>query len=177
MKRFVFTLFVTIAVLISSCNDDEVTKQPEFRKRRIDDTLLKVNRFLPERDSELIRSYVDRHGLNMQVSDEGLWYSITSETKGRKIKEGDIVSYDYRIELLDGTLCYSSDSSGTAQIKIGKSGKETGLEKGLLMMRKGEKAKFILPPHLGYGLLGDMKRIPARSVLVYDIEVKDVTDF
>ncbi len=39
------------------------------------------------------------------------------------------------------------------------------------MMREGEKARFIIPPHLAYGLLGDEKQIPARSIIVYEVEL------
>ncbi len=170
-------LLPVVLFFIISCDNESVTKQPIVLKSMITDSLLKANKFLTERDSELIRSYVNRHQLEMQVSKEGLWYNIYKKTDKQKVKNGDIIRYDYRLELLDGTLCYTSDSTGTAQIKIGSSGKETGLEKGLLMMRAGEKAKFILPPHLAYGLIGDMKKIPARSALVYDVEIKEIVDF
>jgi FKBP-type peptidyl-prolyl cis-trans isomerase len=38
-------------------------------------------------------------------------------------------------------------------------------------MRKGEKALFILPPHLAHGLIGDMNKIPPLTTVVYDIEL------
>jgi FKBP-type peptidyl-prolyl cis-trans isomerase len=41
-------------------------------------------------------------------------------------------------------------------------------------MKPGQKGKFILPPHLAYGLLGDEKMIPSRSIIVYDIEMLKV---
>ena len=176
MKRisvliFVFSLFI-------ACNSDEgYTKQPHKQARMIEDSLMKANQFLLERDSELIQSYVNRHQWNMQYTSDGLWYQIYQNSKGKTLKNGDIIRYNYTIELLDGTLCYSSDKDGIAQIKIGNSGKESGLEKGLLMMRTGEKARFILPPHLAFGLIGDMKKIPARSALVYDIEIIEIVDF
>ena len=41
-------------------------------------------------------------------------------------------------------------------------------------MRAGDKARFIIPPHLAYGLLGDENRIPARSIIIYQVELVDV---
>ncbi len=176
IKKIGFISFVFM--LIYACNsDDAVTQQPKFQQRLIEDSLMKANQFLLERDSELIRSYIVRHQWDMQVSEDGLWYDIYNKTNGTKINNGNIVRYNYTIELLDGTLCYSSEKDGVAQVKIGASGKESGLEKGLLMMRTGEKARFILPPHLAFGLIGDMKKIPARSALVYDIEIIEIVDF
>ncbi len=176
MKRIIYFLTVFI-FLIVACNNEEVTKQPRVQKRFIQDSLMKANQFLLQRDSELIQSYVDRHNFKMKITPEGLWYDIYKKTEGRKLQNGNIIRYKYKIELLDGTVCYSSDKDGIAQIKLGSSGKETGLEKAFLMMRVGEKAKFILPPYLAYGLVGDMKKIPARSSLVYDVEITELVDF
>lgn len=177
LKLSKIIITVIIFFLFACSNDDNVTRQPKFHKRMIEDSLRKANQFLLERDSELIQSYVVRHQWDMKVTPDGLWYVVYKNTDGKKIKNGDIVRYNYTIELLDGTLCYSSDKDGVAQIKIGNSGMETGLGKGFLMMRTGEKARFILPPYLAYGLIGDMKKIPARSALVYDIEVIEIVDF
>jgi FKBP-type peptidyl-prolyl cis-trans isomerase len=48
------------------------------------------------------------------------------------------------------------------------------LEEGILLLKKGSKATFIMPPHLAHGLLGDDDRIPSRAILRYEIEVIDV---
>lgn len=171
-------IFILSLLFIFACNsDDNVTPQPKLKKRMFEDSLMKANEFLLQRDSELIQSYVNRHQLDMTFSDGGIWYEIYRKTNGKKIKNGDIIRYKYRIELLDGTLCYDWKNDGIRQIKIGSTGKESGLEKGFLMMKEGEKARFIIPPHLAYGLIGDMKKIPARSVLVYNIEIIEVVDF
>ena len=42
------------------------------------------------------------------------------------------------------------------------------------MLKKGSKARFILPPHLAHGLIGDENRIPARAIIIYDIEVLSI---
>ena len=41
-------------------------------------------------------------------------------------------------------------------------------------MKVGDKAKFIIPSHLAFGLLGDENKIPKRATLVYDVELIDV---
>jgi FKBP-type peptidyl-prolyl cis-trans isomerase len=33
-----------------------------------------------------------------------------------------------------------------------------------------------MPPHLAYGLIGDDNKIPARAIIVYDVEVIDFRD-
>jgi len=52
----------------------------------------------------------------------------------------------------------------------------SGLEEGILYLSEGDKAKIIIPSHLGYGLLGDLdKNIPPKATLIYDIELKSIT--
>jgi FKBP-type peptidyl-prolyl cis-trans isomerase FkpA len=48
---------------------------------------------------------------------------------------------------------------------------EPGLNEGLRILKPGAEAIFILPPFLAYGLLGDGKMIPSRSVIVYNIKI------
>lgn len=176
MHRYIF-IFLLITFFLS-CNESEETYQPVIvNNNLIQDTLLKANKFLLERDREQIESYIKRRSWNMNVTQSGLWYEIYEKTNGKKVQSGDIIKYNYQIELMDGTVCYSSDSTGTNQIKIGQSGKEIGLEEGLKMMRTGEKARFIMPPYMAHGLIGDMERIPYRSVIVYTAEIIEIIDF
>ena len=76
--------------------------------------------------------------------------------------------------MLDGTVCYESKPDSLGTFVVGHGGVESGLEQGILMMKQGQKAKFIMPPYLAHGLIGDAKRIPARSIIVYDIELLKV---
>jgi len=101
----------------------------------------------------------------------GLWYMIYEKGEGKKSKEGLYATINYNIALLDGPQCYSSDSLGPKRFKIGRSLVESGLEEGILLLTEGDKARFILPPHLAHGLVGDDNRIPARSIIVYDVEL------
>ncbi len=176
MKLFVY--IIILFFVISSCDQTDTTNQPFYNdNKQIGDTLIKANRFLLERDKEQIQSYADRYSWKMQNSESGLWYEIYKKTNNQKVESGNIIKFNYSIELLDGTLCYSSDSVGAESIKIGQSGKESGLEEGLLMMRIGEKAHFILPPHIAHGLIGNMDKIPHRSTIVYHVEILDIIDF
>jgi FKBP-type peptidyl-prolyl cis-trans isomerase len=78
---------------------------------------------------------------------------------------------NYKITLLDGKLCYSSDSTGAKVFMIGKDNVESGLHEGIQLLHVGDKAIFILPSHLAHGLLGDEDKIPPHSAVIYDIEL------
>ncbi|MGE5317418.1 MAG: FKBP-type peptidyl-prolyl cis-trans isomerase, partial [Chloroflexota bacterium] len=38
----------------------------------------------------------------------------------------------------------------------------------------GDHAKFVIPSHLGFGLIGDQNKVPPKSTLIYDIELLDL---
>jgi FKBP-type peptidyl-prolyl cis-trans isomerase FkpA len=122
-------------------------------------------------DAERIENYSKRRNWDMKVTKSGLWFQIYEHGNGQLAKEGQIAILNYKITLLDGTLCYTSDSLGAKEFAIGHGGVESGLEEGILLLKAGDKARFIMPPYQAHGLLGDMKKIPARSIIVYEIEL------
>jgi FKBP-type peptidyl-prolyl cis-trans isomerase len=158
-----------------SCRQAPVEERaPTLTPAEEKDMMMRVNKFLVQKDNELINSYATRRGWEMELTESGLFYEIYKQTNGDKVKEGMKISLAYTLSLLDGTLCYSSDKDGQKEFLLGKSHEVSGLEQGLELMREGEKARLILPPHLAYGLLGDENRIPARSIIVYEIELLKV---
>jgi FKBP-type peptidyl-prolyl cis-trans isomerase len=78
--------------------------------------------------------------------------------------------------LLDGTQVYSSDSTGAITFQVGKSEIASGLQEGVKLMKEGDKAIFILPSHLAYGLSGDGDQIKYYEALVIDAELLNVSE-
>ncbi len=170
MKKIYF--FIIFVVLIS-CNQ----KKEEVEKRdwkAIDKKLIDINKYLVKEDKERIESYIKRNGWEMLQTETGLWYEITQQTDGKIVEENDIATIKYKVELLDGTVCYDSDLSGELSFKIGIGNVASGVQEGIKLMKEGEKARFIIPPHLAYGLVGDDNKIPPRSIIVYYIEITKI---
>jgi FKBP-type peptidyl-prolyl cis-trans isomerase FkpA len=172
---FKVLLILLPVILLLSCRKQTASeKAPEMTAEEQKEMLLRVNKFLVQKDVELIESYSIRRGWNMEVSETGLFYEIYEPGQGKKVEQGDIINLKYELSLLDGTLCYSSEEDGNKIFRLGKSQEISGLEQGVALMRAGEKARFIIPPHLAYGLLGDDNRIPARSIIIYQVELVEV---
>ena len=170
-------LFLMLSVIFFfSCKSTPEEQKPEnpFGEK---ETLIKVNKYFVEKDAEIIESYVKRRNWQMEVTESGLWYMIYEKGYGPKATIGKVATIEYSITLLDGTVCYDSGNSGPKRFTIGRGGVEAGLEEGILMLRTGDKARFILPPHLAYGLLGDEEKILPRSAIVYELEVIDISDY
>jgi FKBP-type peptidyl-prolyl cis-trans isomerase len=171
MNKVSQVFFVILLILAAGCSGgDKQRRMPNISR----ETLMNVNRKLVDRDMGRIQKYADSLGLDMQKTKSGLWYKITAEGKGPKAKKGQLITLGYKVSLLDGTLCYSSDKDGIKVFEIGHGGVESGLEEGVLMLNKGAKALFIMPPYLAHGLLGDENKIPTRSIIVYEVEVLSI---
>lgn len=175
--RFVILISLIFICTLFACNNNEHKPKSDQEILSYKEPLVKVNQILVDRDSEKIALYCNRYNLNLKTSKSGLWYKIYSFGKGDSAKTGKIANLNYKISLLDGRVCYSSDSLGPKSFKIGQGGVETGLEIGILKMREGDKAKFIMPPNLAWGLIGDEKKIPSRSIIIYDVELIKITDY
>ncbi len=132
---------------------------------------MQVNQLLVEKEAEEIDAYIKRKGWTMQTTESGLRYMIYEKGQGAKVQPDETIELAYTLSLLNGSVCYSSESLGTKQFKIGQGGVEAGLEEGVLFLNEGDKAYFILPSHLGHGLSGDGVCIPSRAIIIYDVEV------
>ena len=130
-----------------------------------------MNRNLVRTEEQKIEDFLQRYQWKMNETGSGLRDMSYREGSGKPAEPGKVAEIAFTVSLLDGEICYSSDEGGPLSFEIGKGGGESGLEEGILLLKEGDRAKFIIPSHLAYGLLGDMDRIPAKAVLVYDVEL------
>ncbi len=161
--------FLILFSLIVSCKN--ITDKNMASQKPGKNEMADMNRFLVMKDRERIQNYIERKNLNMSESPTGLWFQILNEGKGETLTDNSKVTFNYECSLLDGTICYSSESLGMKEVILGKSTIEAGLNEGLRMLKPGAMAIFILPPFLAYGLLGDNKMIPSRAIIVYKINI------
>jgi len=177
MKKGLLYICVCILFISSgSCKKDEPKRPTRQNIREKKEVLLRVNKYLVKKDVELIESYAERRGWDIELTESGLFYQIYEKGNGVQAVNGKYATIEYELSLLDGTLCYSSQEQGPKKFILGHSTEESGLEQGILMMRVGDKARLIIPPHLAHGLLGDENRIPARSIIVYEVTLVDITE-
>ena len=168
---FCITVFVLIACLLEACGGQEQKPVKEFNPDTYKKPLEKVNKMLVKTEEEEIINFINRYGWEMKETGTGLRYMIYKNGSGEKALKGKVAVINSEVKLITGDICYTSKDEGPKEIIIGKSGEISGIEEGILLMRVGDKAKFIIPSHLAFGLLGDEKKIPKRATLVYDVEL------
>ncbi|MFM7177316.1 MAG: FKBP-type peptidyl-prolyl cis-trans isomerase [Bacteroidota bacterium] len=143
------------------------------------ETLIRKQKEIMKNESQDIDLYIARRGYKMNTTKTGLRYLInTSNLPGDSIRALEQVSIKYKVSLLNGETIYTSDSTGTMNITIGRSDVANGLQEGLQLMRTGERALFIIPSHLGYGLTGDGDKIKGYQTLVVEVDslVKNINN-
>ncbi len=169
-NRLYLSAVFLFLILVSTigCRDRSATNNV---KRPTEEQLVAINRELVIKERERIESYIARKGLNMEMSESGFWFSILNQGADRRLNSDETVKLDYTCHLLDGTLCYSSSDDGILTVTLGKSDIPSGLDAALRLFSDGTEALVILPNNLAYGLVGDGRRIPSRSALIYHVKV------
>lgn len=172
MKLLFHTISI-IAFMLFSCdatheNDKTIATT---NSGKIKDELVKSNQFLAKAEKQNIQDFITRYGYKMQETGSGLYYEIYEKGSGKKAKKDLIAEIAFKVRLLTGELVYSSETGQNREFLIGKGGVESGLEEGILLMNEGDKARFIIPSHLAFGLIGDLNKIPEKATIVYDLEL------
>lgn len=177
-KKCIIYFSLCLILFVTACRQSKKTNEEVQSKTQFKENLLKANKGLLSLDEEKIKAYIKRRHWDMKQTQSGMWYELvsTDSAPNDSAKVGKIAHLKYKVSLLDGTLCYSSDSTGLLHFNIGYGGVEFGLEQAILLMKIGDKGRFVMPPHLAHGLLGDENKIPLRTTIVYQIELIDLTN-
>lgn len=170
ITRAIFLL--SLIPLMHFCRQEQPRGISEEEFRRVSEAMVGANRILVEKDRASMEAYAESMEWDMQESQTGLWFEVYENGTGKTLADkGMVISLEYEVSLIDGTICYSSDSLGYKTFLIGSGGVESGLEEGVLLLKEGDRARFIMPPHLAHGFTGDGNRIPQRAIIIYDVRV------
>lgn len=168
-------LFAFCFLLLTSCSPEKKQQQVAINYSKLKEDIIKANKPAVVMENDEINAYIKSHNYVMKSTGTGLRYLFLKENiKGKKIENGSRIKVNYKVSLLDGTLCYSSKTKGPKEFTVGADQVESGVHEGVQLMREGEKALFILPAHLAFGLIGDRDKIPPKSAVVYEVEVIEV---
>lgn len=112
--------------------------------------------------------------LIMQTTASGLQYQMLKVGTGDSPIASDTVLVNYEGRLADGKVFDSSyQRNQPAAFRLDQV--IPGWTEGLQLMKKGGKARFVVPPQLAYGdrdMGGGV--IPANSTLTFEVELLDI---
>lgn len=121
--------------------------------------------------SSFLAANKEKPGVTVTAS--GLQYEMLVVGEGEGPRADDVVLVHYEGRLADGTVFDSSIARGQPAA-FGVGDVIPGWTEGLQLMRPGGKARFTIPPELGYGARGAGGVIPPNAVLVFDVELLGV---
>lgn len=125
---------------------------------------------LQKKEKETLAKFLADNKITIAPQPSGLYYVEQAEGKGIKIDSGCQVIYNVKISLLDGKQVFGQDSM---KFVYGKRPDMSGFLEGIKLMKKGGKARLILPSQLAFGERG-YKEIPPYTTIIYDVQVLDV---
>lgn len=130
-------------------------------------------------DDKLIQEYLKKKGIKANKTASGLYYKIDREGTGATVKAGEQATVNYSGRTLNDSTFDSNVDPAFQHVQpfsfnVGGRQVIPGWDEGVQLLKKGTKATFFIPSTLAYGDRSPSPKIPANSVLVFDIEVTDV---
>jgi peptidyl-prolyl cis-trans isomerase A (cyclophilin A) len=108
-------------------------------------------------------------------TESGLYYKHIQKGDGAKANKGQTVAVHYKGMLPDGSEFDNSYKRGNPiEFPIGTGQVIQGWDEGILLLNKGDKARFVIPSHLAYGEAGAGGVIPPNATLIFDVELMDI---
>ena len=118
---------------------------------------------------------LDELAAGFDKTDSGLRYKIIQKGDGQKAEKGKTVSVHYKGSLPDGTVFDSSyKRNQPIDFPLGMGHVISGWDEGIALLSVGDKARFVIPSHLGYGQRGAGGVIPPNATLIFDVELMNV---
>jgi FKBP-type peptidyl-prolyl cis-trans isomerase len=123
-------------------------------------------------DDATIQKYLaDNKITNARKQPSGLYYvPVTTNPNGQQATAGRTVTVDYNGTLLNGTVF----DAGTIPFTLGAGRVIAGWDEGIALMRLNEKSILLIPSRLAYGSQSPSTKIPANSVLRFDVTLTKI---
>lgn len=118
---------------------------------------------------------MDKLAAGFEKTESGLRYQMIQKGNGKKAENGKTVSVHYSGSLPNGKVFDSSYSrKKPIEFPLGRGNVIEGWDEGIALLKVGDKARFVIPSHLGYGAQGAGGVIPPNATLIFDVELMDV---
>ncbi|OSZ78495.1 hypothetical protein CAP35_09655 [Chitinophagaceae bacterium IBVUCB1] len=168
--------YVMYSVVVVSVKTEAEVKQAQEKAQQ---EMMQQSASQMAIDDKLMQDYFAANNLKPTKTGTGLYYLIEKEGTGSTAQKGQTVTVDYTGKLLNGNV-FDSNVDPKFQhveplsVRVGDGQVIPGWEEGLMLLKKGSRAKLFIPSPLAYGSQARGEEMPANSVLVFDIDVKDI---
>ena len=118
---------------------------------------------------------MEKLAAGFEKTESGLRYQFIQRGEGKQAENGKTVSVHYEGSLENGKVFDSSyPRKKPIDFRLGEGQVIEGWDEGIALLKVGDKARFVIPSHLGYGSRGAGGAIPPNATLIFDVELMDV---
>lgn len=173
-------LFSILAILIfASCKMPEARRPIKNSSGTVIDQSVARNKELYAKEIKLIEKLIAKDSTNDYIaSNSGFWYyyNVKDDDYGDKPEFGDVVSFTYNIEKLDGTSIISEEENGLQTLKVDQTNQEliSGIRDGLKLMKDGEVVTFLFPSYKAFGYYGIQEKLGANVPVRSKVTLKSI---
>jgi peptidyl-prolyl cis-trans isomerase A (cyclophilin A) len=126
-------------------------------------------------EREAAEAKMEKLAAGFEKTESGLRYQFIQRGNGKKAENGKTVSVHYTGQLEDGKVFDSSyPRKKPIEFPLGRGNVIEGWDEGIALLHVGDKARFVIPSHLGYGSRGAGGAIPPNATLIFDVELMEV---
>ncbi len=166
-----YVILFLLVMELFACRQADDRKERKVGQKEIRESLIKANKNIVKTEEQEIKDFLRRYDWEVEKTGSGLRYLIVKDGEGKKGETGRIASIAYSVQFLTGDTLEKSAKGKPLQFIIGKDDVISGLQEGILLLKEGDEAIFIIPSHLAYGFTGKPGRIPPKTTLVYYVKV------
>ncbi len=132
-------------------------------------------------DEQIIKDYLAKNNVKAKRTEDGLYYVIEREGNGVTPNEGEKVIVNYTGKLTNGTVFDSNVDPAFHHVQpfeflLGRGMVIRGWDEGFKQLSKGAKATLFIPSGMAYGPNSPDPKIPANSVMIFEVELVDIED-
>ncbi len=121
------------------------------------------------------KAELDKIAAGFQETASGLRYQMIQTGNGKQAYKGAKVSVHYKGQLTNGMVFDESyKRKQPIDFTVGIGQVIEGWDEGILLLKEGDKARFVIPSNLGYGSRGAGGVIPPNATLIFDVELMKV---
>jgi peptidyl-prolyl cis-trans isomerase A (cyclophilin A) len=118
---------------------------------------------------------MEKLAAGFEKTESGLRYQFIQRGEGKKAESGKTVAVHYEGSLENGKVFDSSyPRKKPIEFRLGQGQVIEGWDEGIALLKVGDKARFVIPSHLGYGSRGAGGAIPPNATLIFDVELMEV---
>ncbi len=124
---------------------------------------------------QMAEDAMEKLAAGFDKTESGLRYKMIQKGDGKQAEKGKTVSVHYEGSLENGKVFDSSyKRKSPIDFQLGVGQVISGWDEGIALLKVGDKARFVIPSHLGYGSQGAGGVIPPDATLIFDVELMNV---